>query len=448
MVVFRTPSTVDASDYIRAASAAGADSANIAKSIFDKSPEYDTLTKQVIKDEGLKNIAGIKKAGKLLSDKQEAEFASNLIQERNKQRIAGKLAARAKENIDLMTKKDPPEPFQPNLDKFKQILENNAEQLKADWEKIKSQEYIPLKMPNMDDVSSNTEGLNSSTSMSERWGRTIRFAEGTERYGADKYNVMFGGGLFSDLSKHPNTVVRTGRYNSAAAGAYQFMPDTFARVQRSLQLPDFGKESQEKAFRYLADERGVDVNAPVTSKEDFRQKVALLSPEWASLPTLEGASYHGQPVKNIDELLKVFVGEGYEFPTSSTNGSTSLVYKTGNIGPTNTGIGHLDIKQVGRGRFELDELTPYIKVEDPEFGMTSLKDVRVKTNYAGDSWDEHFARDSHGIDVGTYPGTSIFLTGGARKIGSKPTEFGDLVTIELPNGQQYTLLHGKDPANQ
>ena len=52
---------------------------------------------------------------------------------------------------------------------------------------------------------------------------TIRYAEGTWADGDDVgYRIMFGGGLMASLERHPDRVVRTARYASAAAGAYQF----------------------------------------------------------------------------------------------------------------------------------------------------------------------------------------------------------------------------------
>jgi hypothetical protein len=64
---------------------------------------------------------------------------------------------------------------------------------------------------------------------------TIRFAEGTWKGGFDVgYRVMFGGGLMSSLNRHPNRVIYSSRYASAAAGAYQFMPFTWDLVRRSL----------------------------------------------------------------------------------------------------------------------------------------------------------------------------------------------------------------------
>ena len=72
----------------------------------------------------------------------------------------------------------------------------------------------------------------------------------------------------------------------------------------------------------------------------------------------------------------------------------------------------------------------------------SLSHLRELTNNVGDSWDEHAARGSHGIDVGTYTGSQVFVKNGARVISTRPSVHGDVVTIQLPNGQQYTFLHG------
>ena len=87
-------------------------------------------------------------------------------------------------------------------------------------------------------------------------------------------------------------------------------------------------------------------------------------------------------------------------PQSTTR---QRVYTTGNIGPTSTGQ-HLDVKQVGGGRFDLTELDDYIEVDDKDHGTVSLSQLRQLTNNVGDSFDEHVARGSHGIDVGTYDG--------------------------------------------
>jgi lysozyme len=69
---------------------------------------------------------------------------------------------------------------------------------------------------------------------------TIRYAEGTWRNGSSQgYRILYGGAEFKSLAKHPDTVV-VKRYASAAAGAYQFMPSTWALAAARLKLPDFG----------------------------------------------------------------------------------------------------------------------------------------------------------------------------------------------------------------
>ena len=85
---------------------------------------------------------------------------------------------------------------------------------------------------------------------------TIRFAEGTWKGGFDVgYRVMFGGGLMSSLNRHPNRVIYSSRYASAAAGAYQFMPFTWNLVRRSLGVTGFGPEVQDQGALFLIQRR-------------------------------------------------------------------------------------------------------------------------------------------------------------------------------------------------
>jgi hypothetical protein len=117
----------------------------------------------------------------------------------------------------------------------------------------------------------------------------------------------------------------------------------------------------------------------------------------------------------------------------------SLAYISGNIGPTSTGP-HLDVKQVGRGRFNPSDLDEFVEVDDPELGRVPLG----QTPITGD-FDSHTVRGSHGIDYGLYSGTKVFTKNGAKVVNTQASEHGDVVTIELPNGQQYTFLHGTSP---
>jgi muramidase (phage lysozyme) len=140
----------------------------------------------------------------------------------------------------------------------------------------------------------------------QRLLKTIRFAEGTA--GPKGYQTMFGGGTFADMSRHPDRVIRSGGYSSAAAGAYQFLPGTWQSQSSRLGLKGFGPEEQDVAALALARNRLMDLGGLETvRKEGLSQRVAAaLSPEWASFPTESGRSFYGQPVKSLASLQKYY----------------------------------------------------------------------------------------------------------------------------------------------
>ena len=125
----------------------------------------------------------------------------------------------------------------------------------------------------------------------------IQYAEGT--FGKDGYRKMYGGTLFNDLSKHPNTPNTKWGITSTAAGAYQILSKTWAELQKKLNLPDFSPLSQDKAAIELIRRRKAleDVMAG-----RFTVAIAKCRKEWASLP---GAGY-GQNEKNIKSLASVY----------------------------------------------------------------------------------------------------------------------------------------------
>jgi muramidase (phage lysozyme) len=129
---------------------------------------------------------------------------------------------------------------------------------------------------------------------------TIRYAEGTWIGGSHEgYQVLYGGGRFADLSRHPEIVVQR-RYVSAAAGAYQFLPDTWHEAARRLKLTDFRPDSQDQAALHLVQQRGA---LKAFDRQGLSAEVlARLAPEWASLPDQHGSSQYGQPVKSHGEL--------------------------------------------------------------------------------------------------------------------------------------------------
>jgi muramidase (phage lysozyme) len=145
-----------------------------------------------------------------------------------------------------------------------------------------------------------------------KWLDAIAYAEGTDRNltGDNGYNVIFGGGTFKDLSRHPDRVISGGGYSSAAAGRYQFMPDTWKGTAAKLGLKDFGPAAQDLAAVQLMKQRGIDpYSAPFNP-----QNIAKLAPEWASLPTLAGKSYYGQPVVSFEKIQKAVETPRYNFP--------------------------------------------------------------------------------------------------------------------------------------
>ena len=134
---------------------------------------------------------------------------------------------------------------------------------------------------------------------------TIRYAEGTWAGGQDiGYRILFGGSLMGSMERHPNLVIRTARYASAAAGAYQFMPFTWSMASRLLGLQRFSPGEQDQAALLLIQRRGA---LPLADGGRFTPKLAAqLAPEWASFPTLGGGSYYGQPVRRFAELKRFY----------------------------------------------------------------------------------------------------------------------------------------------
>jgi lysozyme len=130
---------------------------------------------------------------------------------------------------------------------------------------------------------------------------TIRYAEGTWKNGEEiGYRILFGGSMFHSFDRHPDRVMVSPRYASAAAGAYQFMPATWNLVTRSMGLVGFHPENQDQGALFLIQRRGA---LPLADRGELTPELAArLAPEWASFPTLAGRSYYGQPVKRYEEL--------------------------------------------------------------------------------------------------------------------------------------------------
>lgn len=125
---------------------------------------------------------------------------------------------------------------------------------------------------------------------------TISQVEGTS--GPDGYRTMFGGGKFNAPPwRHPDVVVRSGGYASAAAGKYQFMPGTWANAAKALGLSDFSPANQDKAALWLAKGRGVNPSAQL-SISDFEK----LGKEWAGL-----TPHYGQTSRTASQSYNIYL---------------------------------------------------------------------------------------------------------------------------------------------
>lgn len=141
----------------------------------------------------------------------------------------------------------------------------------------------------------------------------LKYSEGAT------YDTLYGGGKFVGFADHPRTVSRISRTDqrwTSAAGAYQFMAvspipgtayttkvDTWDRLKRKLELPDFSPASQDAAAIELIAEKGAlrDVEAG-----RFAMAIDKVRAVWASLP---GAGYN-QPERSFTKLLAVYRDAG------------------------------------------------------------------------------------------------------------------------------------------
>jgi len=146
----------------------------------------------------------------------------------------------------------------------------------------------------------------------------IAASEGTSTSPATKlngYDVVVTGAdkkpeIFTDFSCHPFSKGRkpkliskkSGLY-STASGRYQFMRKDYEHYKHTLNLPDFGPDSQDKwAIQLIRERRALN------DIYDGRIAVAINKVRniWASLP---GAGY-GQHENEIDKLVLVYVNAG------------------------------------------------------------------------------------------------------------------------------------------
>lgn len=136
----------------------------------------------------------------------------------------------------------------------------------------------------------------------------IAYSEGTDNgrqpTNNHGYDVIVGGKLFYDYSKHPGVYVKLNpRLTSSAAGRYQILEKFAKHYMKQLKLPDFGPDSQDKiAIQLIKECKALD--DIYTGR--IHSAVYKCRSRWASLP---GAGY-GQHEQKIEKLIAVFKEAG------------------------------------------------------------------------------------------------------------------------------------------
>lgn len=116
----------------------------------------------------------------------------------------------------------------------------------------------------------------------------IAWSEGTTRVPGNKdgYNVLVGGGLFTDMTNHPHQLIHVNmKLSSTAAGRYQLLAKYYDFYRKLLKLTDFSPASQDAiAIQQIKESAAL----PDIEAGRFQKAVAKCAHIWASLP---GANY-------------------------------------------------------------------------------------------------------------------------------------------------------------
>ncbi len=112
--------------------------------------------------------------------------------------------------------------------------------------------------------------------------KLIRQAEHGRVSDKDYYR-LFGGGSFTDISTHPNTLVTKGKYSSTAAGAYQILYSSWQGYVSRAGAHDFSPASQDAYALWT-----IDTKRHMLGRIDSGNILGAISGglnrEWVSLP--------------------------------------------------------------------------------------------------------------------------------------------------------------------
>jgi muramidase (phage lysozyme) len=136
----------------------------------------------------------------------------------------------------------------------------------------------------------------------------IAYTEGTDNNKQETHNhgydVLVGGHLFTDYSKHPNILIKLNdKLSSTAAGRYQILYRYWPHYQALLNLPDFGPDSQDKYAIQQFKERDA---IQLIENSNFESSIRRINNIWASLPE----SPYGQHTYSMEAMKAIYVAKG------------------------------------------------------------------------------------------------------------------------------------------
>jgi hypothetical protein len=120
---------------------------------------------------------------------------------------------------------------------------------------------------------------------------------------------------------------------------------------------------------------------------------------------------------------------------------SSFVYKVGGIGPAGPGQygPHLDIKQSNNKFFARQSLDNYIGFDT---GAGVLPVSSGATVDGGEFGAPRSYGPHTGWDYAMPAGTKVILRNGAWVVGKVKTDYGDRLTVALPDGRRFNIIHG------
>ena len=251
-------------------------------------------------------------------------------------------------------------------------------------------------------------------------------AGGTVAFGSANSKNVFGRGLSQMTIGEVMNLQAAGKLH--AAGRYQIIGKTLQGLIQNgaggLTANDkFDSVNQDKLAVALARRRISSANAMTGLRNEW---VGLRKVSDAVLQRAVSIFRDPSPFNQPENLLP------------------RLVYRIGSRGYRSTGP-HLDVKPVKPGTMKTDgKLPPITKTDLDRYVVVGDKKRPLSQGTVTTDDDrKHRNRNSYGHDFAAPDGTPVYLTNGARMVGSYKGDGGtDHTIIELPDGRRYQFLHG------